>query len=411
MANNRREFLKKTGLAGLSLAGASFIGCSRSPDEGEPVTEEVGKNWRSDPEWREVKYGDWSGPGVPSGPGPMDDVPLRDYAPRSTIVAEKTFIPKARYPVIDIHIHDYAGQAEAQAPEKALAAWVETMDEVGVETSVVLTGAVGQEFDQLVKRYLEPYPGRFQLYCGVKTDGIDEPDYPDRAVSELERCYRMGARGIGEITDKGFGVTRDPELAPEERLHPDDDRLDPFWEKAGELNMPVNIHIADHPSAWEPPDVFQERTPIFQQFNQHGSEGLSYDELIPLLPRTLQKHPNTTFIACHLANLGNDFGRLSELMDQHDNLLVDISARDYEVGRQPRRAARFLEQYQGRVLFGTDMGMDKGMYQAWWRLLESADEHMTGRVWWRYYGLDLADSVLESLYRTNARRILNWEEV
>jgi hypothetical protein len=85
---------------------------------------------------------------------------------------------------------------------------------------------------------------------------------------------------------------------------------------------------------------------------------------------------------------------------------VDISARDYEVGREPRTAARFLARYRNRVMFGTDMGREKSMYQAWWRLFESADEFIPGRVWWRYYGLELPAPVLESLYRGNAREVL-----
>lgn len=50
------------------------------------------------------------------------------------------------------------------------------------------------------------------------------------------------------------------------------------------------------------------------------------------------------------------------------------------------------------------------MYRAWWRLLESADEYMPGPVWWRLYGLELPDPVLEAIYRGNARRILNWRQ-
>jgi predicted TIM-barrel fold metal-dependent hydrolase len=97
------------------------------------------------------------------------------------------------------------------------------------------------------------------------------------------------------------------------------------------------------------------------------------------------------------------------VLDAHPNLYVDISARDYEVGRQPRTAARFLTRYKDRVLFGTDMERDPAMYRSWWRLLESADEYLPGRIWWRYYGLELSSSVLKSLYRDNAKRVLNWQ--
>jgi hypothetical protein len=50
------------------------------------------------------------------------------------------------------------------------------------------------------------------------------------------------------------------------------------------------------------------------------------------------------------------------------------------------------------------------MFQGWWRLLESADEFIPGRLWWRQYGLELPAPVLEALYRANARRVLNWEK-
>jgi predicted TIM-barrel fold metal-dependent hydrolase len=96
-------------------------------------------------------------------------------------------------------------------------------------------------------------------------------------------------------------------------------------------------------------------------------------------------------------------------LDRFANLYFDISARDYELGRQPRAALKFLNRYADRVLFGTDMGRDKVVYLGWWRLLETADEFIPGRIWWRQYGLELPPEVLKSLYRTNAQRILNWQ--
>lgn len=405
MKNNRRDFIKSAGIAGLSMGWLH-----RSPAPALQGTTSDEKNWRLDPEWRKIKYGDWGGPGIPPGPGPMDDVLLMYHAPISSVVNDKSFIPRAKYPVIDVHTHVYPERGKGSSSEK-LDNWVRTQQEVGVEKTIVLTGATGERFDECVEFYLGAYPDRFQLYCGMERNDIAGPDYPDRLVKELERCYRMGARGIGELTDKGYGLTGDRDLAPGERLHPDDPRLDDFWAKAAELNLPVNIHIADHPSSWQPPDVFQERTPIFQRFNQYKGDGLSYGELIDIFPRLLKKHPETKFIACHIANQGNDLGGLAGIMDEFPNLYLDISARDYELGRTPRAAAVFLNRYRDRVMFGTDMGMDKSMYQAWWRLLESTDEYMTGRIWWPYYGLGLSSSLLKKMYRTNSLKILNWKPV
>jgi hypothetical protein len=54
------------------------------------------------------------------------------------------------------------------------------------------------------------------------------------------------------------------------------------------------------------------------------------------------------------------------------------------------------------------MGRDQHMYEGWWRLLETADEYIPGRIWWPYYGLELPADVLQSIYRRNALNVLNW---
>jgi predicted TIM-barrel fold metal-dependent hydrolase len=342
--------------------------------------------------------------------GPMDAVLLKDYQPDSSLVVPEHHVPAARHPTIDVHSHAYV-----ETPEE-IRAWVQRMDEVGVEVSVILTDwgdTTGPELDRLVDLFVKPYPTRFQVYCGLDTTDSDKPDFPKRAVAELERCYRKGARGVGELVDKGSGLAgRQALLPPEKRLHPDDPRLDLVWQKCAELHLPVNLHIADHPSAWRPPDEHQERLPAYQRWNQYGRPSPSHAELLAIRDRLLARHPKTTFIACHLSNEGHDLGSLGKALDRFPNLYLDTSARDYELGRQPRTAAKFLAQYNDRVLFGTDLPIGrKSMYESWWRLFETADEFMPGPNWWRHYGLELPERVLEPLYRASARRIMNWEPV
>ena len=346
-----------------------------------------------------VKYG------VRVVSGPMDSVLLKDYAPDSSLVVPETKLAKARFPVIDVHAHVYADTQEE------VAAWVKTMDEVGIERSIILTDETGAEFDKLVDLYLKPYPDRFQLYCGVDTSNIEAADYPQRAVRELVRCYEKGARGVGELSDKGWGYNGSSShpLPRNQRLHPHDPRLDLFFKKCAELRIPVNTHIADHPSCWKPLGTNQERTADFQTFNLYGKDVPSYEELLGYRDRLLERHPDTRFIACHLSNQGNNLAAAGQVLDRFPNLYFDIAARDYELGRQPRAALRFLTRYKDRIVFGTDMGRDKNVYEGWWRLLETGDEYLPGRIWWRYYALALPDEVLESVYRSNAKRILNWK--
>jgi uncharacterized protein len=120
-------------------------------------------NYYADPEWMKTKYGGWGGPGVNGGPGPMDNILLKDWAPKSSVVVPETSVPKARYAAIDVHAH-----VTARTPEE-VAAWVKTMDDVGIQTSIVLT--------------------RFQLFCGIDATDMDKGNYPKRAAAELVRCY------------------------------------------------------------------------------------------------------------------------------------------------------------------------------------------------------------------------------
>ncbi len=348
----------------------------------------------------------------------MDSVLVKDWVPDSSLRVPITNIPKARFPAIDLHVHvgmPGTNHTGGDTPE-SLAAWVKSMDEAGVEKAIVLTEAIGAEFDRLAALYQKTYPDRFQVWCGLDTADFEKPGYPERAAAELERCYRQGARGVGELSDKGSGIMGGmlaaygglPKLPRDRRLHLDDPRLDPFWRKCAELKIPVNLHIADHPSAWRPPDNHQERLPSSQKYNQYGEDVPTYEELLSRRDRLLARHPDTIFIACHLSNQGNDLAMLSQAMDRFPNLYIEIAARDYEIGRQPRTAAKFFEKYKDRLLFGTDSAPGPRMYRAWWRLLESADEYMPGPAGWRLYGLELPDAVLEPLYRGNAKRILNW---
>ncbi len=344
--------------------------------------------------------------GIQVQPGPMDSILAKDYAPESSLVVEEHHPAKSRFPAIDVHTHTSMNNIRTAADVDT---WVKTMDDVGVDRSIVFTGAVGAAFDRQVALFAG-HPKRFALYCAIDMDKQEDAGWTSRAVRELERCYAKGARGVGELTDKGWGLqgSENTALPRARRFHLDHPKLAPFWEKCGELKLPVNIHIADHPSCWRPLGPNQERTPDFQHFNLSNKDVPSYEALLAARDRMVAAHPKSTFLFCHLSNQGNDMAKLAVFLDRYPNAFLDISARDYELGRQPRAAKRFIERYSQRLLWGTDMGNTALMYRAWWRLLETADEFIPGRLWWRYYGLELPETVLQALYRDNALRILRW---
>jgi predicted TIM-barrel fold metal-dependent hydrolase len=332
-----------------------------------------------------------------------DKILLKNYRPVSVYNIPKTEMMKAKYPIIDLHTHAYPKSREE------INQWIKNMDEVGIEKSIVLTGATGALFDSIYAEYAK-YPDRFEVWCGFDYTDYDKPGFGPAAVAELERCARVGAKGIGELGDKGKGLFYSkPEKAW--GMHPDDPRMDPLFEKCGELNLPVNIHVAEPLWFYQPMDSTNDGLmSAFDWRLDNQTDIVDLDGMIDILVSTLKRHPNTTFIACHLANLNHDLARLGELLDKYPNLYGEISARYAEFATIPRFAKLFFENYQDRLVYGTDLGYDKDMYRITFRILETNDEHFYEidqlQYHWSLHGLGLDDVILEKLYQKNALKII-----
>ena len=331
---------------------------------------------------------------------------LKNFRPKSIYKIPQTIIEKARYPVIDMHSHEYA-QSPAEVGQ-----WVKTMDEVGIEKTIILSYATGARFDSIYQAYTGRFPGRFEVWCGFDYTGYDQPGFGPDAVAELVRCFKKGATGVGELGDKGKGLFYSKPGPPAWGMHLDDPRMDPLLEKCAELNMPVNIHVAEPKWMYEPMDSTNDGLMNAYTWRVDVKPGVvDHEGMIAILERALKRHPQTTFIACHFANCSYDLNKLGRLLDKYPNLYADIAARYAETAPIPRFVKKFIETYQDRLLYGTDMGLEKEMYQVTFRILESTDEHFYEielfGYHWPLYGLGLSDTVLKKLYRQNALKILS----
>jgi len=338
----------------------------------------------------------------PIPPIPAETLLLKDYRPRSIYKVPVTQIERAKYPIIDMHSHPYP-KSEAE-----ITTWLKNMDTVNVEKTLILTMATGREFDQIHAKYSR-YPERFEVWCGLDFTGYDQPSFPDSAVKELVRCHDAGAKGIGEIHDKGMGLRSGKSAT--HNLHPDDPRVEAIWEKAGELHMPVSLHVADPIWMYQPMDKHNDGLMNAVEWRLDNQPNIvKLPGMIDILERTASRHRNTTFIACHFANCDYNLSRLGEAFDRNLNLYADISARYAETAPIPRFAAAFYAKYADRVVYGTDMGFDTKMYQITFRVLESSDEHFYEieqfNYHWPLYGLGLPDDVLKRVYHDNAAKIL-----
>jgi predicted TIM-barrel fold metal-dependent hydrolase len=147
---------------------------------------------------------------------------------------------------------------------------------------------------------------------------------------------------------------------------------------------------------------------VWRRDNKKGE--LSHAELIASLDNALERHPKTTFIACHFANCSYNLNILGDMFEKYPNLHADISARYAETAPIPRFVNAFFEKYQDRLLYGTDMGFDMDMYRITFRILESTDEHFYKTEQFGYHwalnGFGLSDQVLNKVYYKNAQNLI-----
>ena len=331
-----------------------------------------------------------------------DKLLLNNFRPKNIYNVPVTKVTKAKFPVIDIHSHPYA------TTEADLDLWIKNMDEAGITKTILLTYAHGSQFDSLVNFYSK-YPDRFELWCGFDYTGYDKPGFGPDAVKELERCFNKGAKGVGELGDKGKGLFYCQ--PPAYGMHIDDPRMDALLDKCAELGMPVNIHVGEPQWFYETMDSTNDGLMNAYSWRLDNQENiLNLDEVLKTLENAIKRHPNTTFIACHLANQNTDLQKLGRLLDLYPNFYADISARYAENAPVPRYTKAFFEKYQDRLLYGTDMGLEKSMYETTFRILETNDEHFYEielfNYHWPLYGFGLDDKTLKKLYLLNAKKIL-----
>jgi uncharacterized protein len=333
---------------------------------------------------------------------------LKDFDPHPMVHLPVHNVPRARFPVIDMHNH--VNDAQGINGEKiAPAGVIKTMDSANIQTIVILTGMWGDKLQSVLDTMVKPYPGRFMVFAQMDWSKIDDPDFSAKMVRQLDDAVQRGARGLKVLKDLGLEVRdKSGKLVPI-----DDERLDSVWEECGKLGIPVAIHSTDPEAFFTPIDNHNERYEELMHNPSWGFYGLKFpskEKLLEERNHVFAKHPHTTFVALHVANWPENLDVVSAWLKQYPNMLVEFGAREAELGRQPRRARQFFMDFQDRIMFGTDSEPDPNMYANYFRWLETGDEYFDywgypGQGRWEIYGMELPDAVLEKVYHKNAERL------
>ena len=215
-------------------------------------------------------------------------------------------------------------------------------DRLNIEKGVLLpiVSPEGQWFEMTSEScYLaaKQNPERFFWFCNVDPRSCGNDEKADLSYL-IEHYKSFGARGVGELTSN---------------MYADDPKMENLFYHCVMCDMPIIIHVSPSP-------------------------GVNYgivDELgLPRIEKELKKFPELKLIGHSqpfwaemsedvTEELRNDYprgkvkeGRLPKLMREYGNLYCDISAGSgaNALMRDREYAARFLEEFADRVLYGCD---------------------------------------------------------
>jgi predicted TIM-barrel fold metal-dependent hydrolase len=324
-----------------------------------------------------------------------------DYRPKSSLVVAEHAVPKAKFPVVDIHSHTGPTAATIES-------LIVQMDALNIRVLNNLSGGSGDALKQRVS-YIKstPYANRFSVFAnGLNGFRGVAPGYGRQAAAQLESDVKNGAIGLKIFKETGMDTTK----ADGTRLKINDPELAPVWEAAARLNIPVIIHTAEPQEFFKPLDMHNERWLELALFanRRRYLVPVSFETLSAERDDLFAKHPKTRFISAHFGWHANDLVRAGKLLDANPNVVLELAAILYDLGRQPRAAHDFFIKYQDRILFGKDT-YAPAEFPYYWRVLETRDEYFDYyrdyHAFWKLYGIGLPDAVLRKIYYQNARRI------
>jgi hypothetical protein len=320
--------------------------------------------------------------------------------------------------VIDAHTHFHPAKAEL------LLAIMEA-NNISKIVNLGILEILDIPFEQGIRAFKETL-GERMVYFGTPDFGDVSPGFGARMAEYLERKVEAGANGLKIFKELGLRhKDADGKLIPV-----DDPRLDPLWDTAGRLGVPVLIHTADPLAFWGPFDETNER---WEELKGHpdwwfgGPEFPGHDELLEQRNRVIGRHPSTVFIGAHLGNYPEKLAHVDDCLERFPNFFVDTSARIGEIGRHAADQVRaFFIKHQDRILFGTDLVIGwtafddrslkdlaefEGFYDTHWRFFETQERQIKHPVHpiqgdWMVDAIDLPEEVLEKLYVSNAQRLI-----
>lgn len=231
-------------------------------------------------------------------------------------------------PLIDVHAHFYhagCGRQDWEAPNRAR---LRAGEKIGITFHIAsILGSWGHTSPVYFPSPADVSAGNDAMLALQRAAGdrvrsyvTVNPNHPEHALAEIERCVRGGAIGI--------------KLAASRRA--DDPLLDAVGSAAARLGLPILHHVWQHRRREWP--------------GQEASDAVE-------LGRLAERHRQVMFILAHIGG-GGDYMHTFAAVRELDNVFLDISGSGTDRGMLDEALAAVGPS---RLLWGCDVTMETGL--------------------------------------------------
>lgn len=244
---------------------------------------------------------------------------------------------------------------------------------------------------------------------------FNDPSFEKSALKQLDDNFTQGAIAVKIWKNIGMEIkNRDGKF-----IMPDDPKFAPIYKAIADRGKTLMSHVAEPDVAWGPPDPsdpswsYYQENPQWFLYNKPGFPAKK--TILDARDHILAANPKLRMVGVHLGSMEKDLDGIAARLDRYPNFAVDTAARmEYLMMAPPEKVRAFLIKYADRVLYGTDLDLLatanvpetlkdwESTYVRDWRFFATDETfEQDGR---KIHGLQLPESVLRKIYRSNGFR-------
>jgi len=255
---------------------------------------------------------------------------------------------------IDIHAHAYRKSpplpVKFPTPEQVLARYDEAGIEKGVLLPIVSPEIYLPQSNEDILDMAEQYPDRFIPFCNIDPRALTNS--ADAPLDDLLRYYRdQGCKGLGEV------MPNVPVMDP---------MVQNLFKHAQDVGLPVTFDGSDQVGGdfglYDDPGLPQLEHTLqrFPELIMLGHGPLFWAEIGRLetpADRSFVFRPGGGQVGRHPTGPIKEEGIVPKLLRRYPNLYGDLSDPSpwNALARDPEYGPKFLDEFQDRLLFGTDI--------------------------------------------------------